>query len=65
MALHWWGVNSILPDRHQLDEFSEPLSAPEEAFEASEAKYANPRGYTCQLWEIERAARRSPQVRIA
>jgi transposase len=42
----WWGANSTLSDRHQLDERPGPHSAPNEALDVPESKCANLWGYT-------------------
>jgi hypothetical protein len=42
----WWGANSTLSDRHQLDEPPVPHSAQNEALNVPESRYANSRGYT-------------------
>jgi hypothetical protein len=41
----WWGVNSTLSGRHQLDGQPRPHSAEEEAHKASESNDENPRGW--------------------
>jgi hypothetical protein len=42
----WWGANSTLSDRHQLDELPAPHSAQNEAPDVPEPRYVNSRGYT-------------------
>jgi hypothetical protein len=41
----WWGINSTLSGRRQLDGPSGPHSAEDEALNASESRHENPRGY--------------------
>jgi hypothetical protein len=43
---HWWGANSTLPGRHQLDEPPGLHSAQNEVLDVPELRYANSRGCT-------------------
>jgi hypothetical protein len=41
----WWGANSTLSDRYQLDELPGPYSTQNEVLDISELRYANARDY--------------------
>jgi hypothetical protein len=45
-SFHWWGANSTLSDRHQLDEPPGPHSVQNEALDVPEPRHAKSWSYT-------------------